>query len=200
MATKAKSNQKQAPKLPPLQPVPGTIVDMTRMMGLWYILAQKPTPFGDKGAHNATEFYEWGKEEKVVVKNDAGKKEKFVKPTFRMTVKFNNGSFTGKETKMKQKGAVAQCCKRILFNLDRHTCVYFLLGYVLSEDGAVWLVKPKLLGMYLPVKLQFVVVERAEDYSWVTIGNSTRNYLWILSRTTTLSPEVFQQRLVCLHC
>lgn len=39
----------------------------------------------------------------------------------------------------------------------------------------------------------YKVLELADDYSWAVIGSRTSGYLWFLSRTPTVTPEVFEQ-------
>ncbi|HYQ56546.1 MAG TPA: lipocalin family protein [Draconibacterium sp.] len=41
----------------------------------------------------------------------------------------------------------------------------------------------------------YYVLELDEDYQWAVIGSSSDNYLWILSRTPQLAPEVYNELL-----
>ena len=160
-------------------------VDVEKMMGKWFVISSIPTPF-EKGAHNATEFYEWVDDDKhqsstanseTEAKGDeAGDRQPStgdnksgsdVGRKFKVTFGFNKGSFEGKHKEMYQKGSIY------------------------AENGAEWRVQPKLFGMYIPVKLPFLIVDVAPDYSWVTIGYPSRQYLWILSRTPQMDRELY---------
>jgi len=46
------------------------------------------------------------------------------------------------------------------------------------------------------------IIDLAEDYSWAVVGHPGRDYLWILSRTPRLDPEIYDgilERLVEQH-
>jgi apolipoprotein D and lipocalin family protein len=84
------SNQSEM-AMPPLEALNDRLVDADRMMGLWYVTASIPTPF-EKGAHNATEMYQW--------------EDSATKQAFTVTFGFNKGSFEGKHRQLFQKGAL----------------------------------------------------------------------------------------------
>ena len=90
-------------------------------------------------------------------------------PHFKVTFGFNKGSFDGPWKEMYQKGSVY------------------------SENCAEWRVRPKLLGVYIPVKLPFLIIDCADDYSWVTVGYPSRKYLWIMSREQQMRPALYAQ-------
>jgi apolipoprotein D and lipocalin family protein len=50
---------------------------------------------------------------------------------------------------------------------------------------------PAFLSFLPMVWGDYWIIQLAEDYSWSVIGGPTREYLWILVRTTTLTPEIF---------
>lgn len=43
----------------------------------------------------------------------------------------------------------------------------------------------------------YFVLELAEDYSYALVGSSSAEYLWILSRTPRLEPQVIEHLLAC---
>ena len=56
-----------------------------------------------------------------------------------------------------------------------------------NATNAEWRVQP-----WWPLKFSYLVLDLAEDYSYVVIGGPSRNYLWIMARTKTLPPPVYQ--------
>eukprot|EP00750_Incisomonas_marina_P033310 INCI9749.2.p1 GENE.INCI9749.2~~INCI9749.2.p1 ORF type:complete len:235 (-),score=37.66 INCI9749.2:140-751(-) len=167
-------------KAPPLEAMDRDI-EMERMMGRWYVLASCPTPF-EKNAFNATETYEFvdsgdTSDKHYESKGDADegdappKGENRNKPgvKFKVTFGFNKGAFDGPWKEMEQKGTVY------------------------SSNCAEWRVQPKLLGVYLPVKLPFLIIDVADDYSWVTVGYPSRKYLWIMARDPQVAPELYNK-------
>ena len=61
-------------------------------------------------------------------------------------------------------------------------------GYVRdTSSNAVW-------GMQFvwPFKAEYRIVYLNEDYSQTVIGRTKRDYLWIMARTPTISPEDYQ--------
>ena len=44
-----------------------------------------------------------------------------------------------------------------------------------------------------PVWGDYWIIDLAEDYSWVIVGEPGRKYAWILARTQTLEPNLQQQ-------
>lgn len=71
--------------------------------------------------------------------------------------KYNEGSLTGKVKSIPQKGWI--------YN---------------SKTNAHWNVQP-----FWPLKLDYLIIGLANDYSWTAIGVPNQKYLWIMSR----SPE-----------
>lgn len=43
-----------------------------------------------------------------------------------------------------------------------------------------------------PFYLNFQVVEYSGDYSWLILGSANRSYVWVLSKTPQIEPELFQ--------
>lgn len=58
------------------------------------------------------------------------------------------------------------------------------------KTNAEWRVQP-----WWPLKFSYLVLDLAEDYSHVVIGGPQRNHLWILSRTKSLPPAIYQKIL-----
>jgi apolipoprotein D and lipocalin family protein len=44
---------------------------------------------------------------------------------------------------------------------------------------------------FWPFRGDYWVLELADDYSWAAVGSPKRNYLWILSRTSSLDEALF---------
>ncbi len=64
---------------------------------------------------------------------------------------------------------------------------YTSKGYVHEAgNGAVW--QMQMFGL---VRADFRIVYVSEDYRHAIIGREKRDYVWILSRTSDLSPEVY---------
>lgn len=200
MGSSASSSRK---KLPPLLALQDRIVDADNMMGLWYVNASIPTPF-EKGAFNATEFYQWK------VKDKKNKQEQESKGDegreFTVTFSFNHNSFDGKRKELYQKGKdnlqhvfVSYVCSVFCFIICvLFRCIFLTLGRVFSANGAEWRVRPKLFGVYLPIELPFLISEVADDYSWVIIGYPSRKYLWIMTRKQIVKAELASSLKVCL--
>ena len=76
-----------------------------------------------------------------------------------VTMEYSSGSFEGKRHKLSQHGW--------LYN---------------HQTGSEWRVSPKLGCCYLPVKLPYIIIDSAEDYSHLTVGYPDRTMLWIMTR------------------
>ncbi len=59
-----------------------------------------------------------------------------------------------------------------------------------TDTNAEWRVQP-----LWPFKLAYLVIDLAPDYSYTVVSVPSRNYLWIMARTKTLSPEIYQKIL-----
>jgi dehydrogenase/reductase SDR family protein 12 len=59
-----------------------------------------------------------------------------------------------------------------------------------KETNTEWSLNPK-FGVYLPLKLPYLIVDCADDFSYATIGYPDRAHIWILSRETTLDQGVY---------
>jgi len=53
---------------------------------------------------------------------------------------------------------------------------------VQNELNTQWSLSPK-LGVYLPLKIPYLVADCAEDYSTTIIGVPDRSYVWVMART-----------------
>lgn len=51
------------------------------------------------------------------------------------------------------------------------------------------------VAFFLSIYSDYNILELSEDYEWALIGSSTDKYLWILSRTPHLAPEILSQIL-----
>lgn len=46
---------------------------------------------------------------------------------------------------------------------------------------------------FWPLRGKYWIIALAEDYSFAMVGHSDRKSLWILARTTELSPDIYQK-------
>lgn len=46
---------------------------------------------------------------------------------------------------------------------------------------------------FWPFRGDYWIIDLAEDYSYAVVGNQGRDYLWILSRTPTMDPALYQE-------
>jgi len=118
-----------------------------------------PTPF-DKTAHNGLEQYTWDEEKKRI-------KVKYT---------FNDGSFTGKETVVYQKGRV---------NPD-------------SKNSARWQVKPWLGLFYMPFWLDYVVLDvDTANYSYLVASSPETtglgSWLYIMTREQCVTDQYLEK-------
>ena len=61
-----------------------------------------------------------------------------------------------------------------------------LRGWVYdTETRAEWRVQP-----FWPVRLSYLILELADDYSYCVIGHPSKNYVWIMARSPDLSPTI----------
>lgn len=56
---------------------------------------------------------------------------------------------------------------------------------IVNEACTQWSISPK-FGVYLPLKLAYLVADCAEDYSTTIIGMPDRSYVWIMARSPTV--------------
>ena len=57
-----------------------------------------------------------------------------------------------------------------------------------------WGISPK-LGIYLPVSLDYLVVDCADDYSQCIVGVPSRSYIWIMARTPEMAEDRYEAAL-----
>lgn len=67
-------------------------------------------------------------------------------------------------------------------------------GEVLMFGGRVWVPKPKepaklRVEFFAPLTASYWVIALDPQYQWAVVGEPSRQYLWILSRTPTISPD-----------
>ncbi len=48
---------------------------------------------------------------------------------------------------------------------------------------------------FWPFKGKYWIIDLADDYSYAVVSNPTKKYLWILSRTSKMNEDVYQQIL-----
>jgi len=75
-------------------------------------------------------------------------------------------------------------------------CKYTLQGERKEAHGKAKIPDPKEPGMlkvafFLFFYGDYFILELDKDYKWVLVGSSSPEYLWILSRTPRLDPEIY---------
>ena len=64
--------------------------------------------------------------------------------------------------------------------------------------GYAWVVDPvsnahwKVRFLW-PFKTDYMIIDKDPSYQWLVVGHPSRDYLWILSRSTQLSPAVYDR-------
>jgi hypothetical protein len=56
-----------------------------------------------------------------------------------------------------------------------------------SPIDSFWSLSPKIMGLYIPLGLSYLILDIAEDYSYALIGVPDRQYFWVL---TKLKPTI----------
>ncbi len=105
-------------------------------------------------------------------------------PTF-----IEKGAHSAKETyKLESDGSIATTFTFRADAFDGPPKDYHSKGFVLGENGAVW------GQQYLwPFKADYRVSYVAPDYSQTVITREKRDYVWIMSRTPTMSEPDLQK-------
>jgi len=63
---------------------------------------------------------------------------------------------------------------------------------VKNEANTRWSLSPK-FGVYLPLKLPYLVADCAEDYSYTIVGLPDRSHLWVMTRQPQVEPSVVDE-------
>jgi len=93
------------------------------------------------------------------------------KKRFQVEYSFNSKALDGPKVDMYQRGWV----------VDKKT-------------QAEWRVNPQLPFGYLPgLRLPYLILDVADDYSWSVVGYPTRAYLWIMARTPTMDAGLYER-------
>jgi apolipoprotein D and lipocalin family protein len=83
--------------------------------------------------------------------------------------------------------AITFSCSKDSFETERE--VSHFTGVIQNPGvNTEWRVKMKFLG-FIPIKLPFLVIDLAQDGRYTVIGYPSREYVWIMARTKTLSEE-----------
>lgn len=62
-------------------------------------------------------------------------------------------------------------------------------GFVVNHTtNAQWRVQP-----FWPLKLPYLIIDLAEDYSYTVIGVPDRAHVWIMARTPTMAPALLER-------
>lgn len=138
---------------------PVASVDLTRYQGLWYQIAYYPNRFQKQCASNTTAEY---------------------RPLPNQHVEVTNRCLT-------PEGTVSQAVGDA--RLKRPKVLGIPIGAALSSAKLEVRFAPGWLSWVPGVWADYWVIQLADDYRYAVVGEPTRNYLWILSRTPTLSPQ-----------
>jgi apolipoprotein D and lipocalin family protein len=74
-------------------------------------------------------------------------------------------------------------------------------GDLRRADGVAWIEDPnesqaKLkVQFFWPFRADYWIIELDPDYRYAVVAHPSRNYLWILSRTRTMDPAVYERLL-----
>jgi apolipoprotein D and lipocalin family protein len=72
----------------------------------------------------------------------------------------------------------------------------YIKGKAFVEEGSN---NAKLkVQFFWPFKAKYWIIELADDYSYAVVSHPNKKYLWILSRTSKMSNQVYQQILSSL--
>jgi len=63
---------------------------------------------------------------------------------------------------------------------------------VVNDLNTQWTLSPK-VGLYLPLKIPYILVDCAEDYSTTIVGVPDRSYIWIMSRSPCPPADVVEE-------
>jgi len=71
-------------------------------------------------------------------------------------------------------------------------------GKVSRAKGKAWVVPNSgnarlKVQFFWPFKGNYWIIDLAEDYSYAVVGDPTRKYLWILSRTARMDPALYAE-------
>ncbi|RZL09358.1 MAG: lipocalin [Rubrivivax sp.] len=134
-------------------------VDLTRYQGLWYQIAYYPNRFQKQCASDTTAQYRSLPWQRVEVTNSCRTPE----------------------------GTQSQVVGEA--RLKRPTVLGIPIGAALSSAKLEVRFAPGWLSWVPGVWADYWVIQLANDYRYAVVGEPTREYLWILSRTPTLSAQ-----------
>jgi apolipoprotein D and lipocalin family protein len=134
-------------------------VDLTRYQGLWYQIAYYPNRFQKQCASDTKAQY---------------------RPLSRQRVEVTNSCRTPEGTQSEVVGEA---------RLKRPTVLGIPIGAALSSAKLEVRFAPGWLSWVPGVWADYWVIQLADDYRYAVVGEPTREYLWILSRTPTLSAQ-----------
>ncbi|MFN7683866.1 MAG: lipocalin family protein [Oligoflexia bacterium] len=85
--------------------------------------------------------------------------------------------------------AITFSCNKDSFDGPRE--VHHFTGFIQNPGiNSEWRVKMKILG-FIPLKLPYLVIDLAQDGSYTVIGYPSRDYVWIMARTKSISEETW---------
>ena len=135
-------------------------------MGDWYVLANIPTYF-EKDATNCIERYVWNAARNLVEINF------YYKP--------KNTSATNSSSSSRK------------LNLNIKDMTTTRMHGMITEQNTKWLLNPK-IGIYWAFNLSYLILDLADDYSYVMIGVPDRSYLWIMTRKVPISTVAREEK------
>jgi apolipoprotein D and lipocalin family protein len=74
-------------------------------------------------------------------------------------------------------------------------------GELRRIEGTAWAANPNLregklkVQFFWPFSADYWIIELDPDYQFAVVGHPSRKFLWILSRTPTLEPTIYQELL-----
>jgi apolipoprotein D and lipocalin family protein len=71
-------------------------------------------------------------------------------------------------------------------------------GSLKEAKGKAEILDPKTnaklkVWFFWPFKGKYWIIDLDKDYQWVVVGEPSREYLWILSRTPSMDPDLYRQ-------
>jgi apolipoprotein D and lipocalin family protein len=78
-------------------------------------------------------------------------------------------------------------------------------GKVRSIEGVAWVADPERaqaklkVQFFWPFRADYWIIELDDDYRYAVVGHPSRDYLWILARTPTMDPAIYESLLIRLE-
>ena len=132
-------------------------------MGDWYVLANIPTYF-EKDATNCIERYVWSAPRNLV-------EITFLYKPKSVGIALDSNLIS----------------ERVNINTNEMTSTR-MHGIISGPQNTRWLLNPKIM-IYWALNLNYLILDIADDYSYVMVGVPDRSYLWIMTRDIPMSTQ-----------